>query len=370
MSTFQFLQNSTPVGDAERAALLREPQFGSVFTDHMATLRWSVERGWHDGRIEAVAPLSYHPANAAFHYGQQIFEGMKAYRCDGNALLFRPVENARRLARSAERMAMVCPPEDLFLEAIESLVNVDARWIPDGDGSLYLRPFVIADDVFLGVRPASRYLFCVIASPVGSYFKGGAQPITVWVSETYSRAARGGTGAAKCGGNYAGSLIAQSEAIEQGCDQVVFLDAAEGRWIEELGGMNIFFVLDDGELVTPPLGTILPGVTRDAVITLARQAGRRVTERPYSFDQWRSDAASGRLVETFVCGTAATIVPVGQVRFASGDFIVADGSCGSLTAELRDLLQDIQRGRADDPHGWRYSIKLGSGWKARNVAYV
>lgn len=354
---FETLAADRPASVARRAALLRDPKFGTTFTDHMVTIRWSSQRGWHDARVEPLAPLSFHPATSVFHYAQEVFEGLKAYRgSNGDALLFRPLENARRFNRSAARMAMPALPEEVFLEAIERLVSIDNGWIPEGQGALYLRPFMVADEVFLGVRPAEHYLFCVIASPAGSYFNGGATPITIWVSETYSRAARGGTGEAKCGGNYAASLAAQSEAIAHGCDQVVFLDAAQSRWIEELGGMNIFFVMSGGVIVTPPLGTILPGITRDAVLRLARDAGYAIEERPYALDEWRDDATSGRLEETFVCGTAATIVPVGSVRAGSGGFMIAQGEGGPVTASIRASLVDIQRGRAPDPRGWNHRV--------------
>jgi branched-chain amino acid aminotransferase len=211
-------------------------------------------------------------------------------------VLFRPDANARRFNGSAERMAMPIVPEPLFLEAIERLIRIDADWVPSGEGSLYLRPFMFGSETFLGVKPSAEYLFIVIASAVGAYFKGGKPAISLWVSQDYTRAARGGTGAAKCGGNYAGGLVAQAEATQHGCDQVVFLDAVERRWIEELGGMNIFFVMDDGTLLTPPLGTILPGITRDSLITLVRDKGIEVREENYALDQWRADAASGRCV--------------------------------------------------------------------------
>lgn len=251
----------TPVPATERAAFLEDPGFGSVFTDHMVTVRWTADLGWHDAKVAAREPLSLDPAAAVLHYAQEIFEGLKAYRTkDGRVALFRPRENARRFARSAERLAMPAVPEDLFIEALEALVRIDAEWIPSGEGSLYLRPFMIANEAFLGVRPAKEYLFCVIACPVGGYFKAGAGAIKVWVSEDYSRAAPGGTGFAKCGGNYAASLLAQAEATGHGCDQVVFLDAVEHRWVEELGGMNVFFRLGEDRLITPPLsGTILQG---------------------------------------------------------------------------------------------------------------
>jgi branched-chain amino acid aminotransferase len=341
------------VPEAERARLLENPGFGKVFTDHMITVTWDAGTGWHDARVGERKPFQLDPASAVLHYAQEIFEGMKAYRTEqGSIVLFRPEENARRFQSSAERLAMPVMPEDLFLAAIEQLVRVDRDWIPVGEGSLYLRPFMFADEAFLGVRPATRYTFCVIASPVGAYFKGGEKPIAVWVSNTFSRAAPGGTGAAKCGGNYAASLIAQAEATRNGCDQVVFLDAAEHRWVEELGGMNIFFVMEDRTLVTPPLGTILPGITRASLITLARDAGMRVEERPYSFDQWQDDSAQGRLREVFACGTAAVVTPIGSVRHTGGEFQVADGTVGPVTRKLRATLVGMQRGSHADTYGW------------------
>jgi branched-chain amino acid aminotransferase len=226
------------------------------------------------------------------------------------------------------------------------------------DSSLYLRPFMYASEVFLGVKPSAEYLFVVIASPVSSYFKGGVKPVTVWVSREYTRAAPGGTGAAKCGGNYAASLVAQAEAIEHGCDQVVFLDAVEQKYIDELGGMNIFFVFDDNSIITPPLtGTILPGITRDSLMVLAERAGFQVSEQPYTFDQWKADAASGRLREAFACGTAAVITPIGAVRSNNGDFVIADGAAGEVTNGLRKALVDIQRGRVDDVDGWVHRVQ-------------
>jgi len=338
----------------ERAALLENPEFGKVFTDHMVTAKWTAERGWHDAEVRARGPFALDPAAAVLHYAQEIFEGLKAYRCaDGAIVLFRPEENARRFALSADRMAMPVVPEALFLEAVEALVQTDRDWIPDGEGTLYLRPFMFATEAFLGVRPASEYMFCLIASPVGAYFKGGAKPIKVWVPEVFSRAAPGGTGAAKCGGNYAASLLAQAEAIRNGCDQVAFLDAARHRWIEELGGMNIFFVMTDGSVITPPLGgTILPGVTRSSVLTLARDAGLAVDERAYSFRQFQDDAQSGALREAFACGTAAVIAAIGEVRYAAGAFTIANGGTGAVTTRLREELVGLQRGLVEDRHGW------------------
>ena len=321
----------------------------------MATIRYSDAKGWHDAKVGPRAPLTLDPATAVLHYAQEIFEGLKAYRlADGSMALFRPEQNARRFQRSAKRLAMPELPEEMFLQACRQLVQVDKDWFPPVDGgSIYLRPFMIASEVFLGVKPSAEYLFMVIASSAGNYFKSGAPAISIWVSEHYTRAARGGTGAAKCGGNYAASLVAQSEAIRQGCDQVVFLDAAEHRWVEELGGMNLFFLFDDGSLLTPPTdGTILEGITRDSVLTLARAQGLNVREERYAMDQWRADAESGRLVEVFACGTAAVVTPVGTVKSTQGAFTIGAGGAGQMTQIIRTKLVDIQRGAAADTHGW------------------
>ncbi|MBA17844.1 MAG: branched chain amino acid aminotransferase [Sphingomonas sp.] len=352
---FRFEAHGSPVPVSEREAILADPGFGKVFTDHMAMIRYSTDRGWHDARIMPRGPIQMDPACAVLHYAQEIFEGMKAYRLpDGGTALFRPEANARRFRESAERMAMAPLPEELFLESIRALVRADKNWIPAMEGgALYIRPFMFASEVFLGVKPASEYLYMVIASPAGAYFKGGAPSVTLWVSEDYTRAAPGGTGAAKCGGNYAASLVAQAEAIREGCDQVVFLDAAERKYVEELGGMNLFFVFEDGSMVTPPLGgTILPGITRDSILTLAKDAGITVREEPYSLDQWRDDAQSGKLRETFACGTAAVVTPVGTVKGDGFEFGIGNRGPGMLTEQLRGQLVGIQRGEAPDPHGW------------------
>jgi branched-chain amino acid aminotransferase len=350
---FEIQPAANAVSDKDRAAKLVDPGFGRVFTDHMALVRWSQGKGWHSARIESRANFPLDPAAAVLHYAQEIFEGLKAYkRDDGGVNLFRPDANAKRFQSSAERMAMAPLPEQVFIEAVEQVVRIDRAWMPGGEGSLYLRPFMIASETFLGVKPSAEYIFSVIASPVGSYFKGGPAPVSIWVSENFTRAAIGGTGAVKCGGNYAASLRAQAEAIDHGCDQVVFLDAVERRYIEELGGMNVFFVFDDGSLLTPPLGTILPGITRDSIITLAKDAGTKVREEPYTIDQWRADAASGKLKEAFACGTAAVISPIGKVCSASGDFSISGGAAGPVAMGMRKKLVDIQYGRAPDPHGW------------------
>lgn len=352
---FDIQPSPSPMPDERRTEILREPGFGTTFTDHMAIVKYSEDKGWHDAKITAYGPVSMDPATSVLHYAQEIFEGMKAYRTpDGGVSLFRPEKNARRFQKSADRMAMPILPKNIFVESVKQLVRIDQKWIPDIDGgSLYLRPFMFASEVFLGVRPSKEYLYMVIASPAGGYFKSGSPAINIWVSEDYSRAAAGGTGAAKCGGNYAASLSAQAQAIENGCDQVVFLDATEKKWVEELGGMNLFFLFDDKKVITPPLsGTILPGITRESIITLLRDRGYEVTETPYAIDQWRSDAHNGTLKEVFACGTAAVVTSVGKVCSKEGEFSVGNGGPGVLTAELRDQLTQIQRCTGPDPYGW------------------
>ncbi|MEL1250751.1 branched-chain amino acid aminotransferase [Aurantiacibacter gilvus] len=351
---FEHLPHPAPVAAADREALIADPGFGKVFTDHMAMVDYDTGEGWHSATIGPCAPIPLHPASSVLHYAQEIFEGLKAYRLsDGSMALFRPDANARRFNASARRLAMPELPEDVFIDACKQVVLKDADWFPPIEGgSLYIRPFMFANEHFLGVRPATKYKFLVILSPAGNYFKSGAPAVSVWVSE-YTRAAPGGTGEAKCGGNYAASLVPTGEAFEKGHDQVVFLDAAEHKWIEELGGMNLFFVFDDGSMITPPLGgTILPGITRDSLMTLAREQGLDVREERYSLDQWREDAGSGKLVETFACGTAAVVTAVGKVAGRDGEFSIGTGGPGQMTSKLREQLVGIQRGTVEDKHGW------------------
>jgi branched-chain amino acid aminotransferase len=350
-----FERTTKPVPAEERARLLADPGFGRVFTDHMAIIEYDEQKGWHDARITARHPFKMDPASPVLHYAQEIFEGLKAYRWpSGDAALFRPDANAKRFAKSAIRLAMPPLPEEMFLDSVRGLVRADRERIPSTeDGSLYLRPFMIANGSFLGMRPSTQFIYAVIASSVGAYFKNDAPSVSLWVTREYVRAAPGGTGEAKCGGNYAGSLVAQAEAIRNGCDQVVFLDAIERRWVEELGGMNVFFAFDDGSIQTPPLGgTILHGVTRDSLLTLARDMGLTVREERYSIEQWRADAESGHLTEAFACGTAAVVTPIGRVKGAEGEFAIGGKSTGPLTQRLRSALVDIQRGDAPDPYGW------------------
>ncbi len=345
--------------EPERAGILAAPGFGKHFTDHMARVTWASEQGWHDARVEPYGPLQLDPAAAVLHYAQEIFEGMKAYRhADGSVWTFRPEVNAARFARSAARLALPQLPSEVFLGSLEALVGTDVDWVPSGgESSLYLRPFMFASEAFLGVRPAAEVTYMVIASPAGSYFPGGVRPVSIWLSQEYSRAAPGGTGAAKCGGNYAASLCSQAEASEASCDQVVFLDAVEHRWVEELGGMNLFFVHADGSVVTPELsGTILEGVTRDSIITLLREQGHEVREEKVDVADWRDGVASGRITEIFACGTAAVVTPVGRLVEPGAEHVTGTGETGEVTTRIRTALLDVQYGRVEDTHGWLHRL--------------
>jgi branched-chain amino acid aminotransferase len=351
--------SSTPVDDARLGEILANPGFGTHFTDHMFTVEWTPEKGWHEARVTPYGPLTLDPATAVLHYAQETFEGMKAYRHpDGSVWSFRPEENAKRMVRSSHRLAFpVLDPED-FVQAVDALVEVDQRWVPEpgetGEKSLYIRPFMFASERFLGVRPAQHVTFMVICSPAGAYFKGGVKPVRLWLTEEYTRAGRGGMGAAKTGGNYASSLVAQQEAMAEGCDQVVFLDAQEGKYVEELGGMNMYFVFDDGSIVTPETGTILEGITRSSIIELAGKMGHQVTERQFGIDEWREGVASGRIREIFACGTAAVVTPVGELLSKAGP--IAAPPSTDLTMRIRQELVDIQFGRAEDTFGWMHRI--------------
>lgn len=355
---FRVEPTTSPTPDARREEILQAPGFGVHFTDHMISATWTPERQWHDARLHAYGPLSVDPATAVLHYAQEIFEGLKAYsHDDGSVWTFRPDANARRFQRSAARLALPELPAEMFMEALDLLVKTDRAWVPHGgETSLYLRPFMFASEVFLGVRPSQHVSYHVIASPAGAYFKSGVRPVSIWLSRDYSRAGVGGTGAAKCGGNYASSLLPQQQAAEHGCEQVVFLDTVEHTWVEELGGMNVFFVYDDGSIVTPPVsGTILEGITRDALLTLAADMGHKVDERPVSFDEWRDGVGSGRIAEVFACGTAAVITPFGRLAWEDGELNHGDET-GEVTASIRQRLLDIQYGRADDPYGWMHRV--------------
>ncbi|GDY30410.1 branched-chain-amino-acid aminotransferase [Gandjariella thermophila] len=345
------------------AEVLAKPGFGQHFTDHMVTIRWNPEQGWHDARVEPYHHLELDPATSVLHYGQAVFEGLKAYRQpDGSIASFRPDANAARFRSSARRLAMPELPDEVFLDSLRELIAVDGRWVPDiGEDSLYLRPFMISTEVGLGVnRPAGTYLYALLGSPAGSYFASGVKPVSVWLCTEYVRAAPGGTGFAKCAGNYAAAFVAQAQAVERGCDQVVWLDAVERRWVEEMGGMNLFFVFGSGEsarLVTPELsGSLLPGVTRDSLLKLGRDLGYPVEERRISTEEWEKKAESGELSEVFACGTAAVITPVGRAKHADGEFLIGGGQPGPVTMRLRERLTAIQRGQAPDPHHWMVTL--------------
>jgi branched-chain amino acid aminotransferase len=351
-------QQAQPVPAERREEMLATPGFGDTFSDHMVTARWSAEVGWHDARIEPLAAFSLHPATMALHYGQTIFEGMKAFwRPNGQRALFRPTDHARRFNSSARRMAMPTLPEKDFVAALEALLRADGAWVPRARGhSFYLRPFMIAAEAGLGNRPAEEYLFAVIGTPARPASSAEPKPFRLWIATEHIRAAPGGTGAVKCGGNYGGSYAAQRQAAAHDCDEVVWLDAHERRYIEEAGGSNLFFVESTTEgprLRTPPLnGALLAGFTRDSVMRLAESLGYPVAEEPITLDEWETGCRDGRITETFVCGTARAIIPVGHVVSAQGDWPVGDGTGGPVTSRLLRALHDIQFGRTPDEFGW------------------
>ncbi|MEY9877111.1 branched-chain amino acid aminotransferase [Streptacidiphilus sp. MAP12-33] len=355
-SAFPLVRTPHPVPEAERASILAAPGFGRHFTDHMASAVWTPEVGWHDHGVSALRPFSLHPSAAVLHYAQEVFEGLKAYRHDdGSVWLFRPERNARRFARSAERMALPTLPEDDFLAGIEALVRADEPWVPaaTGERSLYLRPFMFAAESFLGVRPAERVVYSVIACPAEPYFPSGDNGVTLWVSTSYTRAGQGGTGDSKCGGNYGAGLAAQVEAERHGCDQVLYLDGAgEQGCVEESGAMNLFLITSDGELVTPALGTILEGVTRDTVLTLAPEYGLTPVARPVTFEELREGLADGTITEAFASGTAAVLTSVVGIKGEGYAWTVGTGKQGERTAALRERVLGIQYGRVEDSHGW------------------
>ena len=365
MITFTRTPNSNPVPDEQLAEYLANPGFGKHFTDHMVTIDWDHEHGWHNAQVIAHHNLELPPATSVLHYGQAIFEGIKAYRQpDGSIKTFRPEENAARFQRSAKRLAMPELPADLFIESLRQIVDIDQRWVPaaGGEAALYLRPFMIATQPTLGVSPSTTYTYAVIAAPAGAYFTGGVKPVSVWLCEDYVRAAPGGTGAAKFAGNYAASLAAQAQAAEKGCDQVVWLDAHEHKYIEEMGGMNLMFVYagHDGTaptIVTPKLsGSLLSGITRKSLLQVATDLGYNSEERTISTDDWRTGAETGDIIESFACGTAAVITPVGEVKSTHGDFTINNNEAGAITMQLREHLTGIQHGTTPDTHNWMHTL--------------
>jgi len=353
--------NQNPLSNSERDKRVSEPGFGKYYTDNMVVAQWSEATGWQDAELKAYGPLTLDPATMVFHYGQEVFEGMKAYsQPDGGISLFRPEANAKRFAKSAARIALPEMPVDFFVNTVEELVKQEKDWVPKKIGeSLYLRPFLIATEVGLGVRPSNHATYVLIATPAAAYFNA-AKAVTVWISTEYVRAALGGTGEAKCGGNYAASLLAQKQAAQQGCDQVAYIDAVERKWVEEMGGMNLYFIKGSGKdatIMTPKLtGTLLPGITRDSILTLAKDLGYKTEESMISIDQWRDGVKSGEITEIFACGTAAVISAVGAAKSAQGTWQTGDGKPGAITNEIRAALLAIQHGTAADKHGWNKRV--------------
>jgi len=355
--------NTNPVSDADRAAKIAEGGFGKYYTDNMVVVEWREGAGWSDAELKAYGPLTLDPATSVLHYGQEIFEGMKAYsQPDGGVSLFRPEANAKRFNRSAVRMALPELDVNDFVSLVRALVQQDIAWVPKNVGeSLYIRPFMIATEVGLGVRPANHATFLIITTPASAYFNP-SKAVTVWISTEYVRAAPGGTGEAKTGGNYAGSLLAQKQAAKEGCDQVVWLDAIERRWVEEMGGMNLYFVKGKGKdatIFTPKLtGTLLPGITRDSILTVAKDLGYKVEEGMLSVEDWKSGVESGEITEIFACGTAAVVSPIGAAKSAQGTWQTGDGNPGPITMAIRETLLGIQHGTIEDKHGW--NVRVGS----------
>jgi len=357
---FDVSKNANPLEASERERIIANPTFGTHFTDHQVVITWEKDKGWHSAQVIPYGPIMMDPSSAVLHYGQEIFEGIKAYRHeDGSIWTFRPDMNAARLQRSAKRMALPELPAEIFLESLRELISVDGDWVPQSEGekTLYIRPFEIAAENFLGVRAAHRVEYRVIASPVGPYFTGGIKPVTIWISLDSARAGKFGTGEAKTGGNYAASLLAQQEATANGCSQVLFLDADTSTYIEELGGMNLFFVYGNGSVVTPPLdGTILHGITRDSVIQLLKDSGHDVKEQKTSLAELREAVAAGEITEVFACGTAAVITPVGLLKSREEEIVIGGNEPGQTTVSIRKELTGIQYGKVADRHNWMVKL--------------
>ena len=357
---FDVSKNANPLDAAERERIIANPTFGTHFTDHQVVITWEKDKGWHSAQVIPYGPIMMDPSSAVLHYGQEIFEGIKAYRHeDGSIWTFRPDMNAARLQRSAKRMALPELPADIFLESLRELISVDGDWVPqpEGEKTLYIRPFEIAAENFLGVRAAHRVEYRVIASPVGPYFTGGIKPVSIWIALDSARAGKFGTGEAKTGGNYAASLLAQQEATANGCSQVLFLDADTSTYIEELGGMNLFFVYGNGSVVTPPLdGTILHGITRDSVIQLLKDSGHDVKEQKTSLAELREAVAAGEITEVFACGTAAVITPVGLLKSREEEIVISGNEPGQTTVSIRKELTGIQYGKVADRHNWMVKL--------------
>ena len=334
-------------------------KFGTIFTDHMFVMNYETGKGWFDPRVVPYQPLSLDPSSMVFHYGQEMFEGLKAYKADdGRTLLFRPDMNAKRTNNTNKRLCIPEIPEEDFIEAVKAVVKADEAWIPNKPGtSLYIRPFIIATDPFLGVRPSDTYLFIIILSPVGAYYPEGLNPVKIWIEDDYVRAVKGGIGEAKTGGNYVASMAAQLKAHEEGYSQVLWLDGVERKYIEEVGAMNIFFKIN-GKVLTPMLnGSILPGITRNSVITLCKEGGYEVEERRISVDELYEASVNGTLEEVWGTGTAAVISPVGHLRFQDTVMQIKDGGIGELSQKLYDTVTGIQLGRIPDTRDWVVEVK-------------
>jgi branched-chain amino acid aminotransferase len=344
--------------DVPREKPLGKLGFGKVFTDHMFIMDYTEGQGWHDPRIVPYADLTLSPASMVFHYGQEMFEGLKAYRGDdGGSYLFRPEMNAKRSNVTNDRLCIPQIPVEDYVQAIRELVKVDEDWIPTDPGtSLYIRPFIIATEPFLGVDIAKNFLFMIILSPSGAYYESGLAPVNIWIEDDYVRAVRGGMGFAKTGGNYAASLAAQVKAHDAGYSQVLWLDGVDRKYIEEVGAMNIFFKID-GTVVTPQLnGSILPGITRDSVLTLCREWGVPTEERLVSVEELLEAQKNGKLEEVFGTGTAAVISPVGKLRYKDDVMVIGNGEIGTLSQKIYDVLTGIQLGSSEDPFGWRVKV--------------
>ncbi|MBQ7406205.1 MAG: branched-chain amino acid aminotransferase [Clostridia bacterium] len=351
----KIIRNENPKVKPEAATL----GFGKYFTDHMFIMDYTVEKGWHDARIVPFGKFEIHPASTALHYGSEIFEGLKAYRkADGSVQMFRPMENVRRMNRSAERLCLPEIPEDMALEILEKFISFEQEWTPSEPGtSLYIRPFMFGNDETLGVHAVHSATFMIILSPVGSYYKEGINPVKIMIEDTDVRAVRGGTGEAKCGGNYAASNRAGERAAQQGYSQVLWLDGVERKYIEEVGAMNVMFKIA-GEIVTPALaGSILPGITRKSCLELLRKEGYKVSERLLSVDELAAAMENGTLEEAWGCGTAAVISPIGELAYKGKKFAVNGGKIGEVTQHLYDTLTGIQWGKLEDTFGWTYPVK-------------
>ena len=358
-SEFSIETSTHPTSDGDREKILFKPGFGKYFTDHMVAIDWTLDKGWSAPRIIPYGPLMLDPASLVLHYAQAIFEGLKAYQhADGSIWAFRPELNAARFAKSAERLGLPELPKELFLQSIQQLVDIDAKWLSQTpETSLYLRPFMIADESFLGVRGAEKVAFYVIASPAGPYFENGVSSIPIWVSAHHTRAAKGGTGFAKCAGNYAGSLAPLQEARQNGCAQVLFLDAQHGQFLEELGGMNIFVVYKDGSLATPALSdSILAGVTRQSIIEIAKADGRRVDERQIGLEEVQTGLANGDITELFACGTAAVLFPISILKNHNFTCSIPNAEAAKVSLSLRQKLTDIQYGREKISCNWMHKL--------------